>query len=517
MPEELPGNGHASANPFAELRSLLVGPERDELADLRRRLDSPDRVLDDVSRALPEAILRRSGDRKLRLALHPIVAESIRVSVERDPRMLADALHPVIGKAVRKAVASALQGMLLTLNQIVEHSLSLRSISWRLEAWRTGKSFGEVLLLRSLLYRVEQVFLIHRKTGLLLLHRQAAAVAVKDADLVSAMLTAIQDFVRDSFATGEGAELDTVQVGEFSLWIQHGPQAILAGVVRGAAPKELQTVFQDNLWRIGEERAADLEHFAGDAEPFQACAPYLDACLLGQAARAGRRQPVWSWAVAALVLAGIGAWIFLTVRAQRRWDEFASMLRRQPGIVVTSVVDRGGQRVVEGLRDPLATDPATMLAASGLRPDQVAFDWQPYVSSEAQFVDAREFVARRARLENQAFYFGPDRSGVTPEQLNAIGNAASELRALFRQADRAGKDVRAELIGHTDDSGSEQRNTALGQARAEQVLAALAADGVPRERMRARGVAGAEPLRQGSSDPDRAVNRCVTLRILSQP
>ena len=84
--------------------------------------------------------------------------------------MLATSLFPIIGEAVRKAVAHALQGMFDSLNLMLDRGLSLESWRWRFEAWRTGRSFGEVALTRSLNYRVEQVFLIHRETGLLLRH-----------------------------------------------------------------------------------------------------------------------------------------------------------------------------------------------------------------------------------------------------------------------------------------------------------------------------------------------------------
>src|SRR5581483_1713487 len=178
------------------------------------------------------------------------------------------------------------------------------------------------LLIRSLLYRVEQVFLIHRKTGLLLLHRESSTAVVKDADLVSAMLTAIQDFVRDSFGTGESAELETLQVGEVSLWIQHGPQAIVAGAVRGAAPKELQSVFQEALERICLKHAVDLERFKGDAAPFQDCREELDRCLLGRAEGTRTHQSRLIWAVPGALLLALVAWLFFSIRDQRRWGEY---------------------------------------------------------------------------------------------------------------------------------------------------------------------------------------------------
>ena len=514
MPDELQGNGHGSANAFAELRSLLVGPEREQLADIRRRLDDPDRLVEDLGRVLPEAIHLRSKDRKLRLALHPIVEESIRVSVQRDPRMLADALHPVIGSAVRKAVASALQNMMLSLNQMVEQSVSLRSFRWRLEAWRTGKPFGEILLLRSLLYRVEQVFLIHRKTGLLLLHREASAVVVKDADLVSGMLTAIQDFVRDSFGAAENAELETVQVGEFSVWIQHGPQATLAAVVRGAAPRELQQVLQDTLWRIALDRAADLEGFHGDASPFAACAADLDACLLGKAAPSAKQSSVLLWMVPVLVLLALGAWLFFSIRDQRRWDHYVRDLRQQPGIVVTSAEKHGGQYQVSGLRDPLAADGAALLALNAIPRERVRFHWEPYFSTQPQFAALREFETRRIALERQALYFPFDQSRITPEQLTVIGSVAAEMRDLLRRAASTGKTIRIEVLGHTDDTGAEQHNKVLAQTRADRVAAALAADGVPAAQLSSQSAGTGEALGPGTPEDEGAVRRSVTFRVV---
>ena len=50
-------------------------------------------------------------------------------------------------------------------------------------------------MLRSLVYRVEQLFLIHRKTSLSLLHVALDPAIAKDSDMVAGMLSAIQDFV----------------------------------------------------------------------------------------------------------------------------------------------------------------------------------------------------------------------------------------------------------------------------------------------------------------------------------
>ena len=198
MSTEGAGNHHGQAeDQFAELSAILLGTERGEIAELRRRLESPESRLEHVASVLVEAVkLRCAGDNKLRKALQPAIEEAIGISVRKNPRMLAEALFPIFGKAIRRAIGAELDGMIQSLSQALEQSFSLRSLKWRLEALRTHKPYAEIVLLRSLLYRVEQVFLIHRKTGLLLVHAEKSAAAMKDPEMVSGMLTAIQDFVR---------------------------------------------------------------------------------------------------------------------------------------------------------------------------------------------------------------------------------------------------------------------------------------------------------------------------------
>ena len=183
-----------------ELRELLLKPIQAQLDDLQKRLDTPDLHAKDVSRVLPEAIfLRSKRDKKIEMALEPITEKTIKSSIRRDRKALVDALFPVMGPAIRRAIASAIQGMIQSFNQILEHSISVNGLKWRLEALRTQKSFAEVVLLHTLIYQVEQVFLIHRETGLVLQHVVTKTVSADDPDLVSSMLTAIKDFVQDSF------------------------------------------------------------------------------------------------------------------------------------------------------------------------------------------------------------------------------------------------------------------------------------------------------------------------------
>src|SRR6476661_710462 len=170
--------GDGPADSFDELRALLVGPEQRELMALQAHLLDPAIQVRDVSRVLPDAIALRSSDPQLTRALAPSIESALTASVQRDPRPLADALFPVMGPAIRKAIEHMFASMMESFSRTVEQSVSWRALRWRLTAWRTGRPFSEIVLLNTLQYRVEQVFLIHAESGLLLQHVTAAAVPI---------------------------------------------------------------------------------------------------------------------------------------------------------------------------------------------------------------------------------------------------------------------------------------------------------------------------------------------------
>ncbi|MEK7725624.1 MAG: OmpA family protein, partial [Nitrospirota bacterium] len=238
-PSNQPASADTAASPqlkqeWAELRTLLLAPEQTQLTELRNRIDHTATDAPAVSKVLAEAItLRGKQDERLTAALTPHVQTALTSSVRRNPHVIAEAIAPIMGPAIRQAIVRTLQGMMQSFNQTIDHSLSPKGLAWRIEAWRTGRPFAEVVLLHTLRFRVEQLFLIHRDTGLLLHHVASETAIIHDQQLVAGMLTAIQAFVQDTFSTPRGQTLNTLEVGECQVLIEQGSQAILACVVRG--------------------------------------------------------------------------------------------------------------------------------------------------------------------------------------------------------------------------------------------------------------------------------------------
>jgi len=373
-----------------ELRELLVGPEREQIGRLKERLDDPELHAEDVSRVLAEAIaLRSSRDNKLPKALEHSIEESIKASVSRDPKPLVDALFPVMGPAIGKALFSAIRRMIQSLNQIVENNFSLQGLKWRLESFRTKKPFREIVLCHTLVYQVEQVFLIHRNTGAVLQHVVAKGVAEQDPAQVSGMREAIQDYFQDATGLENEQALESLRIGDRNLWVEQGVHATLAAVIRENPTIKLQGVLRETIDTINLVKSEELESFDGDVSPFEDLKSYLEGCLQSQVKEGRRKISPLLWLLLGIVALVITLWISYSMRDQRRWSNYVDRLRDEPGIVITETEKRSGKYYVFGLRDPLAADPKEMLKEENIKPESVVFQWQGYRALDPEFTVTR--------------------------------------------------------------------------------------------------------------------------------
>jgi outer membrane protein OmpA-like peptidoglycan-associated protein len=399
----------AAENPDAptelhELRRLLIEPEQVQLQNVLERLNNPRARAREQSRTLPEAVrLRNAQDDALQEALAPTVVKAFHNSVKQDPRPLAEAIAPLLGPAIRRAIAVALTGLIQSFDRTLQHSLSAQGMKWRVEAWRTGQPFAEVVLRHTLVYRVEQVFLIHKQSGLLLQHVAAKTVAAQDADIVSGMMTAMQEalgkFARDSFGAMPETPIDTLALGDREVWFEPGSDAVLAVVVRGHAPDNLRSdFFAPTIEAIHLEQREALEHYDGDSAPFSLARPHLEACLQSQfqdgsetvVEPAGFKVPRYIQIGTVLLLAAIVTWSFFAWRESSRWQAYLDRLKTEPGIVITETGLQDGKRYVAGLRDPLAIDPdAVLRQETKLDPNLIVARWEPYQALTPQFILAR--------------------------------------------------------------------------------------------------------------------------------
>jgi outer membrane protein OmpA-like peptidoglycan-associated protein len=560
------------------MRGVLLQPEQVALARLERKVDDPQEFADAVSAVLPAAFARAAAQHEqLGQALAPSVERATQASIRNNPGTMVDILYPVMGPAIRKAIAETLDGTLQSLNQALKYGLSWRGLKWRIEAWRSGSTFADVVLRHTATFSVEHLFLVHRKAGLLLAHVARDDATTRDPQLVSAMLSAIQDFVRDSFdesasgATG-GRSIDSLRLGDLLLWCEEGPSAFLAAVIHGNPPPALRARLDETLGAVHEQWGTALQEFEGDTAPFEEAGERLRPCLLSQAAEPQKRYSPLLWLIPLALLAALGWWLTQRIVEGLRIDSYVAALQEQPGIVVTGAERRRGKWLVSGLRDPLAVRPEALLEPARLDPSRVAGRWEPYQAlhpaimlkrlsatldppptvslsqdaggiratgsasqrwldkaraftlalpagaptvdlSALRNVEDPDFMRLRDAIQARLIHFDFSMPRPAADQEGKLDAAAADMRELVQVARTQGFPVKVTIVGHADATGKDTSNLALSIGRAEVVRSMLRARGVDPGLLTVRGAGPLEPLRPGASEDEMSMNRRVSFGV----
>ncbi len=354
---------------LAQVRSVLLGPQDELIASLQEQLttlqtriqDMDSRVLD-TSEVLAASVSKaHKADSSLGLALKPIVVDKFHEVSREDPDIMAEALFPILGPAVRKMIVN-----IITPD-------------------KNGKKFG---------YQVEQLFVIDKNTGLPVCHVAADSAQTQDADMVSGMLSAIQSFVHDAFETDEFDGLNTLQMGDLSVWVEWGPQAVLAAVVRGAPPQRLREALQIKIEDIHHEHQEVLKNYDGDASTLDRLIPDLKSFLDSHDGSFLNRVKNFTpgtkkgLLVSGLLIVTALVWFLHGRFEQASWDSFITTLGAEPGVVITDQREEDGLYKVFGLRDEFAKNPIDMHKLSKNDRD-VEFHFESYYSVHPDFIRQR--------------------------------------------------------------------------------------------------------------------------------
>ncbi len=362
---------------------------RGTIEDVRRLVVGPDAV----AAVLPEALADTAAKRpqSMEVALEPIVTDTVRVFARREPEVFGELLAPMIGTAVRSAVAAAIKELMERLNHVLERSLSVQSMQWRLEAARTGRPFAEVVLAHTLIYRVEQIFLLHVPTGLVLQHVVAEEAPSADPDQVASMLSALDAFAREALESAPGVHLRQLAIGDLTLQLNWDANIAVVAVTRGAAPMQLSELLRETRERVYLAHREDLATFMSDVTPFARARPTLEECLGEQLREPPHRAHIVLAAFTALVLLAGLAYVVMTrakeAAQQHRLAQYRTALASEPGIKLMSAEHTQGRYRLAGLFDPLATDPAAVLAQRGLPPAELSFS--PFESLDPVLVERK--------------------------------------------------------------------------------------------------------------------------------
>ena len=526
-------------NDLEQLKQLLFGAEKEALDSISRRVERREIRTADVADILPEAIHQsHAKDDELVEALTSPVGKCVQRAMHEDPETFGNALYPVMGPAIRKSIMHALRNFSQQINEAVEHSISPTGLKWRWQASRAGVPFGEYVLQRTMQYRIEQAYLISRDSGLLVGHAHHEASKIKDSDAVSAMFTAIQDFVKESFSPDRSGRLESADMGEFTLWAVHGPHALLVCVIRGVPPKSLRADLSAILERIHFRYGEAIREYKGDTSTVPDVDVELTRCLRFEARRETKKDRSNNrlLIIALILLLAVAG--FLGYRSWshlQQLDRLNTALASTPGIHVTEISRDGNHFFVRGLKDPLAIPVGDIAESVDIPATRVTAAMQPFQSLQPEIIEARaaeifgrpesvlfrvstvtlhvsgdapwswrqqlqsrfgllagvsaldvsglatsdrlRFEARVAQVSGARFHF-ENGAIFSPGNEDMLVKHAAVLRALRADAAAVGYSVSVLLHGSTDLTGEPAQNAALARRRATAAAAVLRSHGV---------------------------------------
>ena len=319
------------------------------------------------------------------------------------------------------------------------------------------------------------------------------------------------------------------------------------------------------------EHLDELRSFDGNTAPFERSKGRLADCLKNQF-KPKKRHPFIAWSLMALVVFLVGYGSFFLIRDYVRWQDYLERLHEEPGIVITEAGRKSSQYYVFGLRDPLSVDPETLLDASKLEREKVRFNWELYHSSHLMFVirriqtiltppetitlemkgqgilcakgsatyewlanaeklaeaipgilrfqsdevsviDQRDMELLSEKVEGGFFFFDKVAAKIKPGQEYRVEALANDIKEMDRLAQIFDKDIQIEIVGHTDSTGTDERNLQISKERAEELFSLLVSSGNRQEIFIVRGAGSKEPLREELSEEDRNFNRSVSFSV----
>ena len=286
-------------------------------------------IIDDVLHELAE----QDRDRVAQ-AIAPLVIAAIQTELQKTngSQRIAEVFHPVTGLILWEYFAKAFNERMQALNCFLERNF----VMLRIRSLLSGKSVAELSITKSQHLRVEEIFLIQRRTDKFLAHWQAdppkTVQSVQDKR-VSQIISEINKFVMDAFQSSDG-HLGNFEVDGSIIFVRASPIYICAAKCSGVAPSSIHSIVDKEFLRLLERidiRDGYSTSLAGpstathELEPFAFGIREKTAAIYAQNERAGLAfRPLKALVyVVAVMLVSLLVWTGYTISERSRVEQTA--------------------------------------------------------------------------------------------------------------------------------------------------------------------------------------------------
>ena len=397
LPKSQTAEKNSGMEELDTLRDLLLGEQARRVEEISNQLGNTEMRLARLVKDLPEALGRSSLDHasvlRLATALRKPVEEALRQGVENDRDHLAELLVPALAKALPRAIFDLLARVP---GKVWESAKSL-----------AGMGSAKRLARRGGLFRMEEEDAPFRvRRACLYTSTTAEQIMVADADeddlaepgplfrQAQAVLRNRADLGERGMGDAQMPKPPTSRRNPQGLLVVESSLCTLVALYSGKPPswaKDRLQALTDEMDALVGGRLLDPEN----EENNRALAAMLDKTLIAyEPVVDTTKNDPWIYgalwkdaAVVAFTIFIVASVSFLT-RASVRWNETVRALDAEPGVVVVERSWLPG-RSITGLLDPLAPNPADLLAARGYTPGSLDLKFTPFVSDDEPFKSQR--------------------------------------------------------------------------------------------------------------------------------
>ncbi len=126
---------------------------------------------------------------------------------------------------------------------------------------------GLLMVWRSSPTIVDEVFLM-TTNGLLLKHYTRRLRPDQDEDILAGMLTAVQNFIRDSFDEA-GGRLNEIRFENYDILISHSKSLVIAAIISTKKPERLRDQLKSATDDMESKFGERIRHWSGDKKELE--------------------------------------------------------------------------------------------------------------------------------------------------------------------------------------------------------------------------------------------------------
>jgi len=179
--------------------------------------------------------------------LGPVITDTLRIQIAESRDEVVEALFPILGQMIKKYIAHEIKILSENIEAKTKNAFSFLSFKRKVRSVITGVGENEIIISELAQAKIDQVFVIDIKSGILM--GSYVDKETMDEDMMSGMLTAIKGFVEDAFQE-KNQKLTSITYDLYEIHLYNSHNYYIASAINGILTEKLESEIDDLAIKI---------------------------------------------------------------------------------------------------------------------------------------------------------------------------------------------------------------------------------------------------------------------------